>query len=83
MRLKKSGVPQFEDEFEEDLGDVVSRYEEMRPQFIQVLERKSPATTIAHLPFLFRESILGSTTARLGSNNIKLSKAISPRSVLE
>jgi len=24
MRLKKSGVPQFEDEFEEDLGDVLS-----------------------------------------------------------
>ena len=29
MRLKKSGAPQFEDEFEEDLGDVVSKYEEM------------------------------------------------------
>ena len=29
MRLKKSGVPQFEDEFDEDLGDGVSKYEEM------------------------------------------------------
>ena len=27
MRLKKSGVPRFEDEFEEDLGDVVSKCE--------------------------------------------------------